>query len=73
MLKLEVRRRIKKSLWVLLGATLASFLTMVLIQLLFKESMNYWLYLRKALMLGFSMAIIVILLPGGRVERYPWQ
>lgn len=73
MLKLEVKRRIKKSLWVLIGASLASFLTFLLFQYLYGETLEYTSNLRKALMLGFSMATIVILLPGNKAERYPWQ
>lgn len=73
MLKLEVKRRIKKSLWVLFGASMASFLTMLVIQYFYGEALEYMLSLRKALMLGFSMATIVILLPSNKAERYPWQ
>ena len=73
MLKLEVKKRLKKSLWVLVGASLASLVTMLLIQFAYGEALDFTLNLRKALMLGFSMAIIVILMPDNRAERYPWQ
>jgi hypothetical protein len=69
----EISSRLRRSLFVLVGAGGASFLTMIIIQLFMGGIRSPEVAFGKAFMIGFGMAMFVFLLPSTQRERYPWQ
>jgi hypothetical protein len=66
-------RRIRKALLVLVGAAAASFLSMIVVQFFMGGVRGIDGVLARSLMIGLGMALVVLLAPAQKKERYPWQ
>jgi hypothetical protein len=69
----QMKRRLLRSLYILVGAGTAAFLTMIIVQSFMGGIQHIDLALGKSFMIGFGIAVFVFLLPAQRNERYPWQ
>jgi hypothetical protein len=72
-MKPQLARRIRKSLLVLAGTAAASFLSMIVVQLLMGGVRGIESVLMRSFMIGLGMALVVFLAPSKKLERYPWQ
>jgi hypothetical protein len=69
----EYKKKIRKAAFVLVGASLASFLTMLVVQVFMGGVRDIAPVLGKSIMIGLGMAFFIILLPSSRPGKYPWQ
>ncbi len=69
----ELKSRLRRSFFVFTGASGASFLTMMFVQLFMGGIAHVDLALGKSFMVGLGIALFVLLLPVSRQEKYPWQ
>jgi hypothetical protein len=69
----EYKKRIRSAVFVLVGASLASFVTMLVVQAFMGGVRDIWPVLGKSVMIGLGMAFFIFLLPTARTGKYPWQ
>lgn len=72
-MKRQTIRKIRRSFFVLVMVTVASFLSMLVVQLFMGGIRGVDAVAMKSIMLGLGMALVVFLAPAKKLERYPWQ
>jgi len=72
-MKPQTMRRIRRSLFVLVGVSVASFLSMMIVQLFMGGIRGIDAVILKSIMLGLGMALVIFLAPAKKLDRYPWQ
>jgi hypothetical protein len=70
---IDYKRKLRRALFVLIGASIASFVTMIVVQALMGGIRDIELIAGKSFMVGFGMAVFIALLPSERPHKYPWQ
>ena len=68
----EFKGRFNRFLKILIGAGLASFITMITVQYFMGGIKNIEEAVGRSFLIGFGLALLVFVVPQGN-KKYPWQ
>jgi hypothetical protein len=68
----EFKKQFRKFLWILIGSSSASFITMLTVQYFMGGIADIDQVIGKSFLIGFGLALLVFIVPA-RNNRYPWQ
>jgi hypothetical protein len=68
----QKKKLIKKSLWIFVGSSVASFISMIIVQYFMGGIQDVSQIIQRSLLIAFGLATIVFVVPSSN-QRYPWQ
>jgi hypothetical protein len=72
-MRTEYKKKMRKAIMVLLLTWVASFLTMMIVQLFMGGIQDILTTAGRSFMIAIGLAVFVFLLPSTPRRRYPWQ
>ncbi|MCK4900673.1 MAG: hypothetical protein KAS38_17965 [Anaerolineales bacterium] len=72
-MQIEYKKKLRKATIILLFTWVASFLTMMIVQLFMGGIQDVLTTAGRSFMIAFGLAVFIFLLPSTPRRRYPWQ